>query len=110
MNQPLESDWEKFRALIPVVRERYLAARNVRVASKLTDPKKTETERFWEAQEEMAQEAKTLRRCLDDTARSKMWLTLIMMRGAGMLKKEGLANFSEELQRQVFDDPFQKRD
>ena len=50
----------------------------------------------------MRKEVKTLRTCSDDISRSKMWLTLISMRGAGMLKKEDLAEFSEELQKQVF--------
>ncbi len=105
----MESDWKKFRAMIPMVRERYLAERNARIVRKLTDPRKTESERFWDAQEEVEKEAKALRRCLDDISRSKMWLTLIALRGAGMLKKEDLAEFSEELQKKVFDDPFEKR-
>ena len=48
--------------------------------------------------------AKTLRRCLDDLSRSKMWLRLMEMRAAGMLRREDLADFSAELQQQVFDD------
>jgi hypothetical protein len=50
---PTESDWKKFRALVPLLRERYLAARNIRIAALLTDPKKNETERFWGAMEKM---------------------------------------------------------
>ena len=103
----MESDWKKFRALIPIVRDRYLATRNAEIVRKLTDPKKTDTERFWDAAEVVEKEAKTLRRCLDDISRSKMWLTLITMRRAGMLNKQDLAGFSEELQHQVFDDSLQ---
>ena len=103
----MESDWKKFRALIPLLRDRYLAASNARIGRKLTDPKKTETERFWDAEEDIRKEAKTLRLCLDDISRSKIWLTLMSMRRAGMLKKEDLADFSEELQKQVFDDRFE---
>jgi hypothetical protein len=33
-----------------------------------------------------------------------MWLRLMEMRAAGMLKREDLAAFSGELQKQVFDD------
>ena len=104
----MESDWKKFSAMIPVLRERYLSAKNARIVSVLTGSTKSETERFWEAHDEIEKEAVTLRQCLDDISRSKMWLTLIAMRGAGMLKKEDLAGFSEELQKQVFYDPFGK--
>ena len=106
--KPMESDWKKFSAMIPVLRERYLSAKNAQVVSRLTDSTKSETERFWKAHDEMEKEAVTLRQCLDDISRSKMWLTLITMRGAGMLKKEDLADFSEELQKQVFYDPSRK--
>ena len=105
----MESDWKKFRAMLPILRERYLAERNARIVDKLTDPKKTETERFWDALEMIEKEAKTLRRCLDDISRSKMWLRLTEMRAAGMLKREDLAGFSEELQKQIFDEPFEKK-
>jgi len=33
-----------------------------------------------------------------------MWITLITMRGAGMLTKEDLADFSPPLQEEVFGD------
>ena len=104
----VESDWKKFSAMIPMLRERYLAEQNARIVRILADPKKNETERFWDAMDAMRKESKTLHICFDDLSRSKMWLTLISMRGAGMLKKEDLAGFSEELQKQVFDDPFEK--
>ncbi|MHC1769237.1 MAG: hypothetical protein AB9869_33975 [Verrucomicrobiia bacterium] len=102
----MESDWKKFRALLPIWRERYLAERNACIARILTDPKKSETERFWDAEEQIQKEAKTLRRCLDDISRSKMWLRLMAMRAAGMIKREDLADFSEKLQKQIFDGPF----
>ena len=68
----MESDWKKFRVLVPVLRERYLADHNARIARILTDPTKTETERFWDAMDEMEKVAKTLRECLDGHSRSKM--------------------------------------
>jgi hypothetical protein len=46
-----ESDWRKFSALIPIFRERYLVSRNAKLAALLTNASKTETERFWEAEE-----------------------------------------------------------
>jgi hypothetical protein len=102
----VESDWKKFSAMLPIWRERYLADHNARLVRLLTDPKKSETERFWDAEEQLRKEAKTLRECLDDLSRSKMWLRLMAMRAAGMISREDLAEFSEELQKQVFDDPF----
>jgi hypothetical protein len=105
----MESDWKKFSALVPALRERYLAERNAQITRKLTDTKKTETERFWDVMEETEKEAKTLRKCLDGHSRSKMWLYMVTMRGAGMLKREDLANFSEELQKKAFDDPFERK-
>jgi hypothetical protein len=51
MNALLESDWKTYRAMVPHLRERHLADRNMRITRLLTDPRKTETERFWEAME-----------------------------------------------------------
>ena len=97
----MESDWRKFREMVPLLRERYLAEQNASVARMLTDPKKNETERFWEAMEKMEQEAKTLRQCLDGHSRSKMWLFMVSMIRVGMLKKDDLIKFSPELQNQL---------
>jgi hypothetical protein len=105
----MESDWKKFRALIPILRDRYLAERNAYIVEKLTDPQKTDTERFWDAAEAVQEEAKTLRRCLDDLSRSNMWLTLLLMRRVGTLRKEDLVGFSEELQKQVFDPSLERK-
>ncbi|MBI2512974.1 MAG: hypothetical protein HYV96_13425 [Opitutae bacterium] len=98
---PTESDWKKFRAMVPMLRERYLADRNARIAALLTASKKTETERFWDAMVEMEKEAKILHQCLDGHSRSKLWLFMHLMIHAGMLKKEDLTEFSDELQREA---------
>lgn len=100
----MESDWKKFRVMVPLLRERYLQEKNSRILAKLGEPGKTDTERFWNAFEDMEREAKILRDCLDGHSRSKMGLYLMLMRAAGMLRKEDLADFSEELQGQVFYD------
>eukprot|EP01012_Entosiphon_sulcatum_P067751 TRINITY_DN9755_c0_g3_i3.p2 TRINITY_DN9755_c0_g3~~TRINITY_DN9755_c0_g3_i3.p2 ORF type:complete len:107 (+),score=16.51 TRINITY_DN9755_c0_g3_i3:369-689(+) len=97
----MESDWKKFSAMVPILRERYLSERNARIVRVLADPKKNETERFWDAMEVMEKEAKTLRLCLDGHSRSKMWLFILTMIRTGMLMKEDLAGFSEELQNKV---------
>jgi hypothetical protein len=104
----MESDWKKFRNLVPVLRERYIAERNAAIRHFLDDPQKTETERFWVALYEMEKEAKILRKCLDGHSRSKMWLYLVLMREAGMLKRDDLATFSTELQQEVFEDRQEK--
>lgn len=102
MNEPRESDWKKFRAKLEVWRERYLTEKNPRLAAMLTDPKKTETERFWDAEHAIEKEARVLQRCLDDIRRSRMLERLWEMRAAKMIRREDLAEFSQELQDHVF--------
>jgi len=97
----MESDWRRFRDRVPMLRERYLADRNARIAALLTDPKKNETDRFWDAMEEMEREAKVLRQCLDGHSRSKMWLYVLTMIRAGMLTAADLEGFSKDLRDQV---------
>jgi hypothetical protein len=97
----MESDWRKFSEMLPRLRERYLAEQNARIVGALTDPRKTETERFWDSLEMMKKEAKILHQCLDGYSRSKMWLFMLCMLRVGMLKKEDLSQFSEELQREL---------
>jgi hypothetical protein len=104
----MESDWKKFRAMVPQLRERYLAERRPGLLRKFTDPKKTETERFWDTMEAMEIEARVLRQCLDGHSRSSMWLYLLTMAHAGMLKKEDLAGFSDKL-RQDLSQVFEKK-
>jgi len=87
-----------------MLRERYLAEWNARIAGTLTNPNKNETERFWDSFEIMEKQAKVLRRCLDGHSRSKMWLFMISMVRVGMLKREDLSQFSEELQRELAPD------
>lgn len=102
MNDVLESDWKQFRALLPVWRERYLAEKNQKITALLSASGQTETERFWNAEELLRKEAKTLQRCLDDIRRSRMLECLWAMRGAGMICRDDLASFSQELQEKVF--------
>ncbi len=97
----IESDWRKFRDMVPMLRERYLAERNPRLAAMLADPKKNDTQRFWDTMKEMEKEARVLQRCLDGHSRSKMWLFIIAMTRAGMLTRDDMATFSEELQKEV---------
>ena len=98
---PLESDWKKFRTLVPKLRERYLSEQNAKITGLLSDPKKNETERFWDAFEKMEGEAKVLRKCLDGHSRSKMWVFILTMIRERMLRRDDMAVFSEELQKEV---------
>lgn len=100
----MEFDWKKFSARLAPWRERYVTGINARLTQILTDTRLTATERFWKVEELTRQQAKTLQRCLDGTSRSKMWQHLMEMRAAGMIRPEDLADFSEELQHQVFDE------
>ena len=104
----MESDWKKFRDMVPRLRERFLAERNAHIGRLLTDSQKNETERFWRAEEEARKVARTLRECLDGHSRSKMTYFLHVMRAAGMVRREDLADFSRELQIQIFDERFDK--
>jgi predicted protein tyrosine phosphatase len=97
----MESDWKKFRALVPVWRERYLVERRAGILQQFTDPQKTETERFWDTLEVMEQEARVLRHCLDGHSRSSMWSFLVAMASNGMIREADLADFSEELRAQM---------
>ena len=96
-----ESDWRKFRDMVPALRERYLASRNVRISALLADPKKNETERFWAAMDVMKREARILCECLDGHSRSKMWLYMLTMIRYGMFTREDLSGFSEDLQQEL---------
>ena len=93
----MESDWKKFRAMVPMLRERYLTATNARIVNLFRDP-----------MEEMEKQAKVLQWCLDGHSRSKMVFFMFTMIRAGMLRKEDLAGFSVELLAQV-DHAFEER-
>ena len=97
----MESDWKKFRDMVVELRERYLAERNPRIIRVLSDSKKSETERFWDAFHLMEKEAKTLVRCLDGHSRSSMQIYMASMLHAGMLKEEDLHVFSDEVREQL---------
>jgi hypothetical protein len=95
----MESDWRKLRDIVPRLRERYLADCNPWIVALLTEPDKNQTEHFWDAMEEMEREARVLRECLDGHSPSKMRLYIVTMIRAGMLSKEDIGVFSEDLQK-----------
>lgn len=104
MNTPQDSDWKKFRARLEQWRERYLASRIPRVIATLQAEGKSPTERFWDAEKQIADDARTLQRCQDDIRRSTMTMRLLEMRAAGMITRADLADFSPAAQATVFGD------
>lgn len=97
----MKSDWRKFRDLAPLLRERYLKRHNARIASMLSDPKQSETERFWGAHQEMQKQAKALRQCLDGHSRSTMFGFIVTMIHNGMMTREDLEGFSDDLKSKL---------
>jgi len=98
MNQkPKESDWKRFHRIVSDLRERYLKEQNVELVGILTDPKRSPTEQFWDTFEKMKEERKILIDCLDNHSRSHMFMSMALMCRYGMLKKEDLEGFSDEL-------------
>lgn len=96
-----ESDWKVFRKRVPELRERYLRVRNAELAALVADEALTPTERFWNLEERAREIAKILRECLDGYSRSKMVLSMILMRRHGMLSDEDLEQFSDELREHL---------
>lgn len=98
---PKESDWRQFCAMVPDLRERYLKAKNQELVNMLTRSDQTPTEQFWATLEQMKKESQILRDCLDNHSRSKMSMSMMLMLRHGMLKKEDLNKFSDELREQL---------
>ena len=94
---PQESDWKQYREMIPNLRERYLEEKNQALANMLTSQDQTPTERFWATFEQVGKEKKILQDCLDHHSRSNMVMSMMLMLRHGMLKKEDLDVFSDEL-------------
>ena len=94
---PKETDWKKFRTIVPELRERYLLARNLELIAILQDESKTPTEQFWSVSERVEKIGDILRSCLDGHTRSKMVYYLLLMYRHHLLTNEDLKGFSEEL-------------
>ena len=95
------SDWKVFRRRVPEWRERYLRLRNEEVVGLLRDEALTPTERFWQAKERMAEEARVLQACLDGHSKRKVAWYLSLMYGHEMIGEDDLDEFSEGLRASV---------
>ena len=96
-DQPGESDWKKFRTIVPELRERYLRERNSEMSAILQDESLTPTDQFWTASDRIEEIRKILRSCLDGHSRSKMMNFLAIMYRHQMLTESDLEGFSEEI-------------
>jgi hypothetical protein len=96
-DQPSESDWKKFRTIVPGLRERYLRERNSELSAILQDESLTPTNQFWTASDRIEEIRKILRSCLDGHSRSKMMNFLAIMYRHQMLTESDLNAFSEEI-------------
>lgn len=101
MNDINETDWKTFRAMAPVLRERYLQRTNQELLAILGNEQQSHTDRFWDVEERSRETAKVLQACLDGHSRSKMPHFMIMMLTHGMLAADDLANFSEALRERM---------
>lgn len=95
------SDWKAFRRRVPEWRERYLRRKNRELVELLGDEALTPTERFWQVEERVAEEARVLTSCLDGHSKKRVAWYLTLMYGHGMIGAEDLDEFSEGLREAV---------
>ncbi|MBC8548679.1 MAG: hypothetical protein H8D23_03415 [Candidatus Brocadiales bacterium] len=98
----IESDWKIFRKRVPEWQERYLTIKNQEITKMLSDDRKTPTERFWEAKEQMKKDARILVDCFDGHSRGKMGWYLFLMHLHKVITDEDLVDFSDSLREEVF--------
>jgi hypothetical protein len=98
---PSETDWKKFRMIVPELRERYLRQRNSELSAILRDESSSPTNQFWTASGRIEEIGKILRSCLDGHSRSTMMNFLMIMYRHQMLTEEDLDGFSEEFRRRL---------
>ena len=101
--KPKESDWKKFRNSLEKWRETYLKRKNNEIRSILEDNNLNETEKFWNIVDFQKKESKILRDCLNNFSRSNMLVHMAIMKKYGMICKEDIEEFSEELQKLLED-------
>jgi len=97
----MEKDWKLFKKIAPELRERYLKKKNEQIKRIFDDQDKNETERFWEAWEQIEKECKILSDCLDGHSRSKMIMHMMLMSKYGMMDERDLDGFSEDVRIKI---------
>jgi hypothetical protein len=96
-----ESDWKRFRRIVPALRERYLREQTAELGALLQRPAMTPTENFWATSDRVDKVKRVLTSCLDDHKRSRLRESLMLMVRHGMMTEEDLEGFSEELQGSI---------
>lgn len=102
-DKPDEKDWKAFRNLAPILRDRYLQARNEELAAILDDDERSPTEKFWDLEERTGEVAATLRACLDGHSRTKMRQFMMQMLKVGMMTVDDLDAFGEALRERMIE-------
>ncbi len=97
----MEKDWKIFKTNIPKWREQYLAIKNKEIISILLEDNKTPTEQFWKAKDNMVKISRILTDCFDELSRSEMITKLLFMHKYGVISKEDLVEFSDELKEKL---------
>lgn len=90
-----------FRKKAPLLRERYLDQRKVELISTLHVTGSNSTEKFWNLEERVRQEASILRECLDGHSRSRMLEFMLTMYRCKILIDSDLCDFSEEMKERI---------
>lgn len=97
----IESDWKLYSKHKPEWRERYLERKNKEIADLLINREETPTECFWNTLEKMKEERRTLVECFDPHSRSRMLMSLFLMRRHGIIGDADLNKFSTELREWI---------
>lgn len=93
--QPSESDWKTYSRLVPVWRDRYLELKNKELVAILNEGGKTPTEKFWDTKTRMDEVEKILKDCLGAHSRSKMEMSMLLMRRYALIGDDDLEQFSQ---------------
>lgn len=97
----LESDWKMYNELVPLLRDRFFLRKNEELVSILSQLNKTPTEVFWETKSQIDQQAEIIDQCFGNHSRSKMWMSILMMRRHGLIGDQELEPFSDSLKQDV---------
>lgn len=98
----MELDWKIFKGNIPKWREQYISIKNKEIISVLTEKNKTPTEQFWKSKENMNKTSRILSDCFDELSRSEMIQKLLYMYNYGVISKDDLVEFSDELKEKLY--------
>ncbi len=101
MRSVKESDWKKFKNSLVKWRDRYVSKKNNKIRSILDNEGLEEIDKFWDIADFQKKEAKILQNCLDGYSRSKMFLQMVQMKNCGMITRDDLKEFSDDLQKSL---------